>query len=413
MKKISLLAMALCISATTFAQTLKVHSGAVTVAVPVAKAGDMLYGAGGADLTIMGKTYAVSAIDSITVDNSVVADSSVIVTYKNAAAHVLLSGDIAPKMAVTVNGADVSAVAALDLLSEVKYILTGQSADGSFFMDGKFKARLTLDNLHLTNKDGVAIDIANGKRIDVVLPTGTTSELADGAGGLHKACFFVNGHPEFGGGGTLLLSGNSKHAFASDEYTRIKPSFGKLKVVKAVGDGMHIGQYFLQQGGFIDIANTLGDCVDVSFTKVPTDLNNGMVFIEGGKLKMLVGADDTKGLKSDSTMTISGGQIEAGVVGLGTKGISVRGDLLVQQKTATPTLINMAVTGTTYMPGDLVLESKCRGIKGKGNFVFDGGKISIAATGVKSKAVTVDGVFTFKQGIYDCAIEDINGVYIQ
>lgn len=413
MKKISLFAIALCMSATTFAQTLKVHTGAVTVAVPAAKAGDMVYGAGGTDLTIMGKTYAISAIDSITVDNSVVADSSVLVTYKDKAAHVLLSGDIAPLMTVSVTGADVSAVAATALQSEVRYTLTGNSLDGSFFMDGAFKSRVTLDNLNLTNADGAAIDIANGKRIDIVLPAGTTSQLADGAGGLHKACLFVNGHPEFGGGGTLLLTGNSKHAFASDEYTRIKPSFGKLKVVKAVGDGMHVQQYFLQQGGFLDISNTKGDCVDVSVTKDSLDVNNGQVIIEGGKLKMIVMGDDTKGLKCDSAMTISGGEIEAGVAGLGTKGISAGGNLLVQQKTATPTLINMVVTGTTYMPDDLLLESKCRGVKGKRDFVFDGGTIQISATGVKSKAVSIDGVFTYKSGTYNCQIEDINGIHIQ
>ena len=413
MKKIGLFAIAWCMSATAMAQTLKVHTGSVTVAVPAAKAGDMVYGAGGTDLTIMGKTFAISAIDSITVDNSVVADSSVVVTYKGNAAHVLLSGDIAPKMTVNVVGADVSAVAALDLLSEVRYTLTGKSTDGSFFMDGEFKARVELQNLELTNADGAAIDIANGKRIDVVLPTGTTSRLADGAGGLHKACFFVNGHPEFGGGGTLYLTGNSKHAFASDEYTRIKSSFGTLKVLKSVGDGMHIGQYFLQQGGFIDINNTKGDCVDVALTKTPTDLNNGQVMIEGGKLKMLVVADDTKGLKSDGAMTISGGEIEAGVAGLGTKGISAGGDLLIQQKTATPTKINMVVTGSTYMPGDATLQSKCRGIKGKGNLVFDGGNIQISSTGKGSKAVSVDGVFTYKSGTYNCVIEDINGIHMQ
>ena len=413
MRKFGLFAIGLCMSATTLAQTLKVHIGAVTVAVPAAKAGDMVYGAGGTDLTIMGKTYAISAIDSITVDNSVVADSSVFVTYKGNTAHVLLSGDIAPKMNVNVVGADVSAVAALDLQSEVRYTLTGKSEDGSFFMDGEYKARVELQNLDLTNADGAAIDIANGKRIDIVLPTGTTTRLADGAGGLHKACFFVNGHPEFGGGGTLYLTGNSKHAFASDEYTRIKHTFGKLKVVKAVGDGLHIEQYFLQQGGMIDVQNTQGDCVDVSVTKNPADLNNGQVFIEAGKMKLMVMADDTKGLKCDSAMTISGGDIEAGVAGLGTKGLSVGGNLLIQQKTATPTNIRMVVTGSTYMPGDPVLQSKCRGIKGKGNLLFDGGKIEISATGKGSKAVSIDGVFTYLNGTYNCAIEDINGIHMQ
>ena len=409
MKKMALSVLAFSMGLTAFAQTMKIHSGAVTVAVPVAEAGEMVYGVGGTDLIIMGKTYPISVIDSITVDNSVYVPSAVNVDYKEHAARVLVSGDIAPKMTLTVNGADVSAVAAPDLLSEVFYTLSGQSTDGSFFMDGEFKSTITLNNLTLTNADGAAIDIANGKRIDVILPDATTTRLADGVGGLHKACFFVNGHPEFGGGGTLYLTGNTKHAFASDEYTRIKRSFGKLKVLKAVGDGLHIEQYFLQQGGIVDIANTKGDCVDVSVTKVPTDLNNGQVMIEGGYLKMLVAADDSKGLKCDSAMTISGGTVEAGVVGLGTKGISVGGDLLIQQKTAVATAINMAVTGTTYMPGDVLLESKCRGIKGKANFVFDGGNISISATGVKSKAISIDGVYTYKSGSINCRVEDVNG----
>ena len=58
----------------------------------------------------------------------------------------------------------------------------------------------------------------------------------------------------------------------------------------------------------------------------------------------------------------------------------------------------MDVTGTTYMPGDEVLESKCRGIKVKGNYTFDGGNISMTVTGKKAKGISCDGTYTYKGG---------------
>lgn len=119
-------------------------------------------------------------------------------------------------------------------------------------------------------------------------------------------------------------------------------------------------------------------------------------------------ADDVKGIKCDSMMTISGGSIDLTVSGLGTKGISAGTDLLVQTGTAAAPSIKMAVTGTTYMPGDATLESKCRGIKVKGNFTFNGGNINISATGKKSKAISVDGIYTYKSGSINCKVNASN-----
>ena len=404
MKKISVLALVFGMAFTAWGQTMKIHQKAVTVAVPASEAGKMTYGADGTTLTIMGKTYTISEIDSITVDRSIVKANTVTVDYQGNRAHVLVAGNVAPNMVVTAHAADVSVVVDASWQQEIFYTLKGQTSEGSFFMDGEYKSTVTLDNLTLNNSDGAAIDIANGKRIDVIVPHGTTTTLSDGKG-LQKACFFVNGHPELSGGGTLLLTGNSRHAFASDEYTRIKPDFGMLKVLQSIGDGLHIKQYFKMQGGTIEIANTSGDCIDVEKTTNPLDADNGKVFIDNGSLKMRVTADDVKGLKCDSDMTLSGGTIEAGVIGLGTKGVSVGGNLLVQQKTAVPTKIVMAVTGTTFKPKDPVLESKCRGIKGKGNFVFDGGDIQISATGKKSKAISIDGSYTYKSGTINCPVD--------
>ena len=406
MKRNLLLALALGCGLMSWGQTMKIHCGATTVAVPAAEAENMVYGDGGTTLTVMGKTYLVNTIDSITVDRSTVLPSSVIVDYRGQQAHVQVTGDIASQLTVQTQGADVSVVAAPGLQQEVFYTLRGNSSEGSFFMDGEFKSTITMDNLKLVNSDGAAVEIANGKRIEIILPQNTTTTLTDGPG-MQKACLFVNGHTEFSGGGTLQLCGNAKHAFASDEYTRIKKSFGQLQVTKAVGDGMHIEQFFKMEGGEISIGATQGDCIDVSFTKNPADSLNGQAFVEAGTIRMQVEAPDIKGLKVDSigNLTVSGGTIEAVVSGDGSKGISVGGNIFVQQKTSVPTLIRMAVTGTTYMPGDPVMEAKCRGIRGKQNLTLDGGTLDIVVTGRKAKAVKLDGNFIYKSGQYNCKID--------
>lgn len=390
------------------AQRLRIHCGAVTYVTSAQAAGQVTLADGETSLRLNETSFAVNTIDSITTDRLAYDPLAVSVTYSGQGARLIVPCYLADRLNVTVDGGHVSILQDATLLEEVSYTLDGTSTDGSFFTDGEFKATLCLRNLTLTNPSGAAINVENGKRIRIILPEGTTTTLADGEGGLQKACFFVNGHAEFEGAGTLLLSGNACHAYASDEYTLFKPGFGTLQVTKSVGDGLHIEQYLQTQGGKFILRNVQKDCIDVSITKDPLDLLNGQVLIEGGEFDLEVAADDTKGIKCDSLMTVSGGTITAKVSGLGTKGMSAGTDLLISQPTSTPTLVNMTVTGTTYMPGDALLESKCRGIKVKGDFTFDGGTIRISATGVKSKAISVDGDYTYKSGSINCPVDAAN-----
>jgi hypothetical protein len=249
------------------------------------------------------------------------------------------------------------------------------------------------------------MNILNGKRIKILV-SGANS-FADCAGGTHKGAFFVNGHPEIEGCGYINITGNSKHAFVSDEYTQFKHSFtGTINVLGAVGDAFHIDQYLLMQGGTFQMNNIGGDGFDISLTNDATDEHNGEVFIEGGNIQLNVVTPDTKGIKSDGNMTISGGTISGTVSGNGTKGISVDGDLTIKGVSNNP-LIDLKVTGTTHAAGTAD-ESKCRGIKGKGDFLFDGGTIKISATGVKSKAISIDGTYTYKSGQMNCAVDAAN-----
>lgn len=380
------------------AQTLKVHQGQVCTAFPAASIGDMTYSASGTVLTIMGHDYTLAEVDSITVDNSAYTAASVDVNYAtDGKAHVTLSQDVAALLQTSATAADVSIVAADALDTEVNYTLSGTSTDGSFYMDGSYKSTFTLNNLSLANTRGAALTVDCGKRINVVLTDGSVNTLSDATGGTHKACFFINGHAEFKGNGTLNIAGNTKHAYASDEYTWFKSSFGTLNVTAAESDGLHVQQYFRQDGGTLSVSGTKGDCVDVSVTKDATDELNGQAFLNGGTLAMTVSADDVKGLKTDSAVTVAGGTLSAEVSGLGTKGISAGTDLTISQKTETPTAVTMNVSGTTYHK-DQDDESKCRGIKVKGNFTFDGGTISMNVTGKKAKGISVDGTYTYVSG---------------
>lgn len=384
---------ALCVASAVSAQTLKVYTGQVAIAFPATATGEMKYV--GSALTIGSMTFDLATVDSITVDRSEVVPASVGVMYDDAAgARVTITADVAPYFVTKqVVGNHVSLVANNSLTDEVTYTLSGAAANGSFYMDGEYKSTIALNGVSLTNPDSAAICIDNGKRINVVLTDGTSNTLVDGVGGTQKACFFINGHAEFKGSGALTLTGNTKHAYASDEYTVLHASVGNITVTGAVSDGLHVEQYFKMSGGTLTVSGTKGDCIDVSPTKDATDELNGQVLINGGQLTMSVDAEDVKGLKCDSAMTIMGGTIHANVNGNGTKGFSVGTDLYIGQTEGATTAITMNVAGSTYHKGELD-ESKCRGIKVKGNYALAGGTISMNVTGKKAKGISVDGLYT-------------------
>lgn len=392
---------------TAAAQTLRIEQGSVTTAFDVTTLGESNFAAGGTTLTLGGKTYDVSTIDRMVINDTPVAETTVGVVYDGATAQVELSGDLATYLTVVVDGANVNITADPLLQEEVTYTLSGSSDAGSFTMEGDYKATVALNGVSLTSNtvDLPAMNILNGKRISILV-NGTNS-FADCAGGTHKGAFFINGHPEFEGSGTLNITGNSKHAYVSDEYSQFKKGFtGTINVLGAVSDAFHIDQYLLLQGGTFTMKNVGGDGFDISLTNDAADEFNGEVFIEGGTILLDVVTHDTKGIKCDGQMTISGGKISGKVSGNGTKGISVDGDLTIKGVANNP-LIDLTVTGTTYAAGTAD-ESKCRGIKGKGDFLFDGGTIKISATGAKSKAISIDGTYTYKSGQMNCAVDAAN-----
>ena len=179
---------------------------------------------------------------------------------------------------------------------EVEYVLKGKSTDGSFELNGVYKATVTLDGVDLKTQEGSAINLKCGKRMKLNLTKGTTNSLVDGVDTLHKACIYTKGHLEIGGEGRLTLTANSKNAIAAKEYVEIQSTTGKIAISSATGNGISSGANLTINGGTIDIN---------------------------------LSSVDKKALKCDSTLTINGGSIRASLTGDGGKGVKCGGDVVI------------------------------------------------------------------------------------
>ena len=134
-------------------------------------------------------------------------DFTINVVYNGNEATVTVAKNIQSQMTVAVNGAHVNIVADPALQDSLIYNLSGSTTNGSFYMNGDYKCFVNLTDLSIHNPDSAAINIDNGKRIDVTINGNNT--LTDATGGAQKACFFINGHAVIAGSGTLTITGNS------------------------------------------------------------------------------------------------------------------------------------------------------------------------------------------------------------
>ncbi|RRD79950.1 carbohydrate-binding domain-containing protein [Alloprevotella sp. OH1205_COT-284] len=357
-------------------------------------------------MTIGQTTFNTADIQEVVIDKSAYQPGVVqidVAALASGETAIVADGALAPHLTIRCTPTSVEITAAPTLNSEVTYRLTGK-AKGNVVLNGSYKCVVELNNLHLTGTDTIpALHINNGKRIDIVVPVGTVSHIADAKTNKRKSALFVKGHTEFKGGGTLNIVGNARHAYSSNEYTWIRTGFGTINVTAAVADALNIDQYLQMDGGTINVSGVGGDGIDISKTLNNDgtvnmiDKNNGELLMNGGTLNIRINADDVKGIKTKSHATIAAGNITIDVSGLGVKGISCDGNLLISQKTPTPTMVTVSAKGDVFHPGEID-ESKTRGIKADHDFTLDGGTVKVTSSGKKSKDIRVGGTYKYKSG---------------
>lgn len=370
---------------------------------------ELLFSEDGANLSVNGTTFQTSEIDSIMVVHTVT------VTYNGAQATVDLGH--APGVTYTTDGAHVNIVST-NTKDELEFVLQGESTQGSLTYTGSFKCKFYLNGLKLTSDKGAAIgadggviDIQCGKRVDLILNDGTENILVDAPNGQQKAALYCKGHVELSGGGSLTVTGNTKHGIATNEYLELKKSAGSITVNGAVSDAMHIEQYFLMEGGKVTLSGQGGDALQVEtkmlddgITENPDKENNGLMFIRGGSIDIVAAAADTKGIKAPKDLVISGGTFNITASGDGTRGISVGGNLTVNEDHNT-TLIQIRATGTDYEDPVTEETKRCMGIKVDGDMTVYAGTIRVSNTGVGTRGIRVNGTYTNNGGTVQASIK--------
>ncbi len=353
------------------AQTLNVVTGNITYTFPSAQTGNMTYH-NGETLTIMGKTFSVSDITKMYVDDSEVTDGTVSISYSGTTATMTIAGNVAQYVTPTITNAHVSIVQSSDVsddtCGEITYSLAGTSTDGEFTMEGSYKASLELNGLSLTNPLGAPLNIQNGKRIDLNVKKGTVNTLTDAADGDWKGAIVCKGHLELKGKGTLNVYGYTAHGIYAKEYVEMKNC--TVNILAAIKDGINCNQYFLMDSGELNISGVADDGIQVSYK------------------------DDTDRDEEDTgSLTINGGTITAAVTGTCTKGLKAEGDLTVTGGT-----ITITTSGGGAWDADDAKTKASSGMSADGNIVIDGGTISLASSGSGGKGINGDGTLTINGG---------------
>ncbi len=367
---------------TVNAQTLNIVVGDITYAIPAEQAGDMLY-TNGETLTVMNKKFQLCDISRMYVDHSAVENNVVKILYGADNVKITVAGSVAQYIDLSTNGANVSIVQSElvgdDTCGEIKYTLSGETTNGSFRLYGSYKSTLELCGLALTNTTGAALDIQNGKRIDLIIKDGTINSLVDGTGGSQKGCIVCKGHLELKGTGTLNASGNTGHAIFAKEYIKIKGC--SVNVLKAVKDGLNCNQFFEMKSGALNISDVGDDGLQISYkdeTNRDTE-DTGSCHISGGTITAHVTAKAAKTIKADGRIIVTDG-----VLNLTTSGGGVWDEAALKTKSST-----------------------CLGADG--SIIIDGGTLTLNSTGGGGKGISCDSTLTINGG--DITVQTTGGLY--
>lgn len=242
-------------------------------------------------------------------------DNTVEIVYNGTSATVTVASNIESYVSNVSNGAHVKLVQSdqvNDKVGEIIYILSGTSSDGEFYLEGSYKCGLELRGLTLTNPSGPAINIQNGKRVEVSVKKGYSNSIADGANDDYNGCFHCKGHTEFKGAGTLTVVGNSKHAIYSKEYIEVKKCV--INITDAAKDAIHCQEYFYMESGTINITGAADDGIQVELrgdkstgiTAGHEDEDTGNFYMEDGTLT--IKGYGGKAIKVDGTISYMGGK---------------------------------------------------------------------------------------------------------
>ena len=356
------------------------------------------------------------------IENNFSAKSTTKITFNGTSAATvsnLISGDT-----IDVDGGNVEVHAhSKGFILEI----SGSTPSGSLKVYSEKKFELLMNGVSITNPNGSAINIQNGNCFVVLqgsnnladgesatyTPTAVTPAYASAVSGEdNKAVMFSEDDLRFSGTGSLTLTANNskgKAAMSCDDAIFIRPNTNiSVTCGSGAGNGIKANDDICVRGGVLNIQTAGAGSKGLS--------SDGLLHIMGGRTTAITtGGVDTSdatdlsgcaGIKADSIMYISGGELWLKSTGQGGKGISGDYDINISGGK-----IRIITTGNQYgsssssggwgRPGQSSTTDNSvspKGIKGDKNVTISGGDILVRTSGSNAEGIESKATLTFAGG---------------
>ena len=314
---------------------------------------------------------------------------------------------------ISVNGGHVTANH--ESAKNICYVVSGSTSNGSLTILGDKKYEVKLTGVDITNPDSAAINLLSKKRAFIVLSG--ENKVADGTASKndHKGAFYGKGKLLFSGNGSLDVYGNYNNGIHSADYILFSTG-NNIYVKSTTNHGIKANDGIIVNGGIlnVEVAGAAGkglNCEDD-------------IVINGGRTNIICTGNgdwdtedlETKGaacIKSDSILTIRGGEINVKATGSGGKGLKadweayISGGKLRVITTgglyySNGTTENHNYTGNTDNLDDNYTSSP-KGIKVgtkdvHGVLEISGGDIMVRTSGTNGEGIESKGTLTVSDG---------------
>ena len=271
---------------------------------------------------------------------------------------------------VNVEGANVSIVTNAGI-ENLQYYLSGQTSDGSFSLESDTDFKLILNGVDITSSSNVPLNLTKEVGREIIVTNGTTNFLTDNTDSDGKAVINTKGATVISGSGSLTVNASKKHGISSDNDIIINGVTLNINHSAAASKG-------LKSDTNITIIN--GDITIVSSGTLTLDeLDNGF----DPTYCTAIGADGNFEMfdgKLDITLPVSN---DAG------RGIKVDGNIIINDG-----IINILSNSNsdTYTNSDGEPDSyKSCCIKADGDIHIINGDITLEATGSGGKCIDAEG----------------------
>lgn len=271
---------------------------------------------------------------------------------------------------VNVEGANVSIVTNAGI-ENLQYYLSGKTSDGSFSLESDTDFKLILNGVDITSSSNVPLNLTKEVGREIIVANGTTNVLTDNTDSDGKAVINTKGTTTISGNGSLTVNANKKHGISSDNDININGITLTINHSAEASKGLKSDTNITIVDGDITIVS--------SGTLTLEELDNGY----DATYCTAIGADGNFEIvdgKLDITLPVSN---DAG------RGIKVDGNIIINDG-----IINILSNsnGDTYTNSDGEPDSyKSCCIKADGDIHIINGEITLEATGSGGKCIDAEG----------------------